>query len=114
MHSSRKVFVALTAGAVAALAAAACCAGPRLAALLGCRIRWVARVFTELAPFHPGFVAVAAAAFGFAHFWLYASAALPDRAQSSTSGLRWQRVALWILATLSLALILFPLYAPVP
>jgi hypothetical protein len=83
-------------------------------ALLDFRIRWVANLFSELAPYHPVFIGIAAAAFGTALYRLYGAPALSVVERSSVQALRGQRRTLWLLTAASLALILFPVYAPNP
>jgi hypothetical protein len=112
MTPPRVALLLLSAGAFGALGATACCAAPRIVALLGCKVRWASQLFTELAPYHPAFVTIAAGAFGLAHYRLYGAPMLPDAAPCQLASLKGHRIAHLTLAAISLALILFPLYAP--
>jgi hypothetical protein len=112
MTSTRIAVLLLSSGAVAAMAAAACCAAPRIVALLGCKLRWAAQVFTELAPYQPLFVTIAAVCFGLAHYRLYDVPLLSGLSDTQNCTLRRQRRALVTLVSFSFALLLFPLYAP--
>ena len=96
------------------MAAAASCAGPRLVAVFGCKVRWLAQLFTALAPYHTILIAVAAAAFAAAHYRLYGMPSLWTGGETEGAGLRWQRLALWSLAALGAAGILTPLLLPRP
>lgn len=113
MSPSRIGTLSLVIGGVATLAAAICCVGPKLAAVFGCRVRWLAHLFTALAPYNTIFVAVAAAAFAAAHYRLYGTPSLwTSGGRLKTPGLRRQRIALWLLAGLGIVALLTPLLFP--
>jgi mercuric ion transport protein len=103
----------LLGGAAAAIGASACCAGPLLLVVLGvggaCGSRLVA-----LEVYQPYFVVVALAFFGYAFFKLYRKAedCAPGKACAVPTVRRRQRVIFWLVALAGVALMSFPLYAP--
>jgi mercuric ion transport protein len=103
----------ITAGALSALGASACCAGPLVLVALGLGGAWASRL-RALEPLFPVFVVLALAAFGFAFWRLYVAPrrCAPETACASPRVLRRQRVAFWITLVAAKALILFPFYAP--
>lgn len=102
----------LLAGAVAAVGASACCAGPLLLVLIGVSGAWGSRLLA-LAPLQPFFVAAAVISFGFAFHRLYLKreACAPGEACAAPGVRRRQRVIFWVLAVTATALMSFPLYA---
>lgn len=103
----------LVAGAAAAIGASACCAGPLLLVLLGVGGAWGARL-VALEVFQPWFIAAALAFFGVAFFRLYRrSAECAHGAACAVPAVqRRQRVLLWLVVLMAVALMAFPLYAP--
>jgi mercuric ion transport protein len=103
----------LLAGAAAALGASACCAGPLLLVVLGFGGAWGSRL-TALQPFQPLFIAVSIAFFAVAFRTLYARAEKCAAAEVCVvrSVRHCQRVIFWVVVPAALALMSFPLYAP--
>ncbi len=104
---------ALLAGAGAAIGASACCAGPLLLVMLGLGGAWGTRL-SALEPFQPFFMAGALAFFGFAFYRLYSKpeACNAGEACAAPAVRRRQRVMFWTVAPGAVALMAFPLYAP--
>lgn len=103
----------LLAGAAAALGASACCAGPLLLVVLGAGGSWGSSL-TALRPFQPLFVAVSIAFFAVAFRRLYARSktCAVGEACAVPSVRHRQRVIFWVVVPAALALMSFPLYAP--
>ena len=103
----------LLAGAAAALGASACCAGPLLLVVLGVGGAWGPRL-TALRPFQPLFVAVSIVFFAVAFRRLYvrSETCAAGEACAVPSVRHRQRVIFWVAVPTALALISFPLYAP--
>jgi mercuric ion transport protein len=101
------------AGAAAALGASACCAGPLLLVVLGVGGAWGSRL-TALRPFQPLFVAVSIAFFAVAFRRLYvrSETCTAGEACAAPSVRHRQRVIFWAVVSIALALMSFPLYAP--
>ena len=103
----------LLAGAAAAFGASACCAGPLLLVVLGVGDAWGSRL-TALRPFQLLFVVVSIACFAVAFRRLYARAekCAAGEACAVPSVRHRQRVIFWVVMPAALALMSFPLYAP--
>lgn len=103
----------LLAGAAAAFGASACCAGPLLLVVLGVGGAWGSRL-TALQPFQPLFVAVSIAFFAVAFRRVYARSekCTGGEACAAPSARRRQRFIFWVVMPAALALMSFPLYAP--
>ncbi|SOE66280.1 mercuric ion transport protein [Burkholderia sp. OK233] len=103
----------LLAGAAAAFGASACCAGPLLLVVLGVGGAWGSRL-TALQPSQPLFVAISIAFFGVAFRRLYAKSeeCAVGEACAVPSVRHRQRFIFWVVMPAALALMSFPLYAP--
>ena len=103
----------LLGGAAAAVGASACCAGPLLLVVIGVGGAWGSRL-VALEVFQPYFVAIALAFFGYAFFKLYRKpeACEPSEVCAIPAVRRRQRVIFWSVALAAVALMSFPLYAP--
>ncbi|NPT54436.1 mercuric transporter MerT family protein [Paraburkholderia elongata] len=103
----------LLAGAAAAFGASACCAGPLLLVVLGVGGAWGSRL-TALQPFQPLFVAISVAFFAVAFRRLYARSeeCAVGKACAVPSARHRQRIIFWVVMPAALALMSFPLYAP--
>jgi mercuric ion transport protein len=103
----------LLAGTAAALGASACCAGPLLLVVLGVGGAWGSRL-TALQPFQPLFIVVSVALFAVAFRRLYAKSeeCAVGEACAVPSVRHRQRVIFWVVMPAALALMSFPLYAP--
>ena len=103
----------LLVGAAAALGASACCAGPLLLVVLGVGGAWSSRL-TALRPFQPLFIVASIAFFAVAFHRLHARAGkcAEGDACSVPSMRHRQRVVFWVVVPAALALMSFPLYAP--
>jgi mercuric ion transport protein len=113
MRVHRATAGSLFAGAVAALGASACCAGPLLLVVLGVGGAWGSRL-TALQPFQPLFIAVSITFFAVAFRRLYARSqtCAADEACAVPSVRQRQRAIFWVVVLAALALMSFPLYAP--
>jgi mercuric ion transport protein len=100
-------------GAAAALGASACCAGPLLLVVLGLGGAWGSHL-TAWRPFQPIFVAISIAFFAVAFRRLYVRSekCTAGEACAAASVRHRQRVIFWVVVPAALALISFPLYAP--
>ncbi len=103
----------LLGGAAAAIGASACCAGPLLLVVLGVGGAWGSRL-VALEVYQPYFIAVALALFGYAFFKLYRKPedCAPGGACAIPAVRQRQRVVFWFVAMAAMALMSFPLYAP--
>ena len=103
----------LLAGAVAAVGASACCAGPLLLVVLGIGGAWGSRL-VALEAYQPIFLAAAAAFFGFAFYRLYRKpeTCTPGEACANPTVRQRQRIIFWVVTLVAAALMAFPLYAP--
>lgn len=104
---------ALLGGAVAAIGASACCAGPLLLVVLGIGGAWGSRL-VALDVYQPYFIAAALAFFGYAYFKLYRAPETcePGEVCAVPAVRRRQRGIFWVLAVAAAALMSLPLYAP--
>ena len=104
----------VVAGAVAAIGASACCAGPLLLVILGVGGAWGSRL-VALEPLQPYFVATALVFFGFAFRRLYRKQedCAPGAVCALPTARRRQRAIFGVVAAVAAALMAFPLYAPV-
>ncbi|MFM0300244.1 mercuric transporter MerT family protein [Paraburkholderia sediminicola] len=103
----------LLAGVAAAFGASACCAGPLFLVMLGVGGAWGSRL-TALQRFHPLFVAISVVFFAAAFRRLYAKSeecAVGEVCAMSSARNRL-RVIFWGVVLAALALMSFPLYAP--
>ncbi|QCP52425.1 mercury transporter MerT [Trinickia violacea] len=103
----------LLAGIAAAFGASACCAGPLLLVVLGIGGAWGSRL-TALRLFQPLFVAISIAFFAVAFRRLYAKSdeCAVGKACAVPSARHRQRFIFWVVMPAALALMSFPLYAP--
>jgi mercuric ion transport protein len=103
----------LAAGAAAAIGVSACCAGPLLLVLFGIGGAWSTRL-VALEAYQPWFVAAAFSFSGVAFYQLYRSPAecAPGDACAVPVVRHCQRAIFWVVALLAVALMAFPLYAP--
>lgn len=104
---------ALLGGAVAAIGASACCAGPLLLVVLGIGGAWGSRL-VALDVYQPYFIAAAVAFFGYAYFKLCRAPETcePGEVCAVPAVRRRQRGIFWVLAVAAAALMSLPLYAP--
>ena len=103
----------IAAGAVSALGASTCCVLPLVLVSAGLGGAWIAqlRAFEQ---FQWVFIALAAAAFGFAFYRLYLRPApcAPDAICAPPSARRRQRIAFWITLISAKAVLLAPYFVP--
>ena len=102
------------AGAVAALGASACCAGPLLLIVLGVGGAWGSQL-TALEAYQPWFIAATLAFLGYAFYRLYlrpVQCAPGDACTVPLTRTR-QKAFFWVVSVLAVALVGLPLYAPV-
>lgn len=101
------------AGAVAALGASACCAGPLLLVLLGVGGAWSSQL-TALQAYQPWFIAATLAFLGYAFFRLYlrpAQCAPGDACAVPVTRTR-QKALFWVVSVLAVALVALPFLKP--
>ena len=103
----------LIAGALAAMGASVCCVGPLLLLALGIGGTWVGSL-TAMEPFRPLFIGLTLLFLGLAFRKLYLVPRVyaPGTPCADPRILRRQRVTFWIVATLLLALLAVPWFAP--
>ena len=105
--------VSLGAGALAAIGASACCAGPLVLLTLGIGGTWVSRL-TALEPLRPIFVGLTLVflALAFRKLYLTPRACAPHEPCADGGTSRRQRLVFWVVAAPLVALLAFPWYAP--
>lgn len=103
----------LLGGVAAAIGASACCAGPLLLVVLGVGGAWGSRL-VALELYQPYFIGAALAFFGYAFFKLYRKSkdCAPGEACAILAVRQRQRLIFWLVTFASVALMSFPLYAP--
>lgn len=103
----------LVAGALAALGASACCAGPLILLLLGIGGGWATHLIA-FEPYSPYLTALTVLFLGAAFYNLYLrrQACVRDAACASDRVIRNQRITFWLVASPVVLLLTFPLYAP--
>lgn len=103
----------LLGGVAAAIGASACCAGPLLLVVLGVGGAWGSRL-VALEVYQPHFIGAALAFFGYAFFKLYLKPkhCAPGEACAIPAVQQRQRLIFWLVALAAVALMSFPLYAP--
>ncbi len=107
----RRTVAAATAGVVAAIGSALCCAGPLVAVTLGLSGAGLASTF---APLRPYFVGVTAAGLGIG-FWLLRreerAACVPGRPCADERTRRRLRQLLWVASAVATLLVTFPYWS---
>jgi len=113
MHRPAPESASIAAGAVSALGASTCCVLPFVLVSAGLGGAWIAQL-RALEQFQWVFIALAAAAFGFAFYRLYLRPAPcgPDGACVTPGARRNQRIAFWITLVAAKAVLLAPYYVP--
>ena len=103
----------LLAGTAAAIGASACCAGPLLLVAVGVGGAWGSRL-AALQSLQPLFVAISIAFFAVAFRRLYAKSeeCVVGEACAVPAARHRQRFLFWVVMPAALALMSFPLYAP--
>lgn len=104
----------MLAGAVAAVGASACCAGPLLLVLLGVGGAWGSSLLA-LEPYQPYFIAATLAFLGVAFHRLYLRRpqCAPGDACAVPDTRKRQQALFWMVSLFALALMAMPLYAPI-
>jgi mercuric ion transport protein len=108
-----KTGTSLLAGAVAAVGASACCAGPLVLVLLGIGGGLGARL-VALERYQPYFIAAMLASLGFAFYRLYVRPApcASDAVCAVPATRKRQRMVFWVVSIFAVGLVSSPLYAP--
>ena len=102
----------LTVGGIAALLVGACCVAPLVLVSVGLGGAWLANL-QSLAPYRPGFIAVALAALGFAGWRIYRRAECkPGEVCAVPQVRRGYKIGFWLVAALLFAMLGFPYLAP--
>ena len=108
------VGASVLAGAVAAVGASACCAGPLLLVLLGVGGAWGAQL-AAVGAYQPWFMTATLAFLGYAFYRLYLRPAhcSPSNTCAMPATRSRQKALFWVVSALAVALVGLPLYAPV-
>jgi mercuric ion transport protein len=103
----------LIAGGIAAIGGSACCVGPLVLVMLGVGGAWGSRL-TALVPMRPFFIAAALVSFMFAFYRLGMKTVTcaSGNACATRAVRRRQHIIFWTVTSLAVALMAFPLYAP--
>jgi len=113
MAQDKLATTTLIGGAVAAIAASACCLGPLILVSLGIGGAWISNL-TMLEPFRPIFIGIALICMAFAYCKIYsakpADACLPDTLCAKPQTNRNYRVIFWIVSMLVLIALLYPYF----
>lgn len=103
----------LIGGAVAAIAASACCLGPLVLVSLGIGGAWVSNL-TMLEPYRPFFIGIALIFMIFSYRKIYsakpADVCLPDSFCAKPKTHRNYRIIFWIVSVLVLIALLYPYF----
>lgn len=106
----------LIGGAVAALAASACCLGPLVLVSLGIGGAWMSNL-TMLEPYRPIFIGIALVFMVFAYRKIYsakpADICLPDTLCAQPQTNRNYRVIFWIVSVLVIIALLYPYFVTI-
>ncbi len=104
---------ALIGGALAAIAASACCIGPLVLVMLGVGGAWVGNL-AVLEPLRPGFLGAAVLALFFAWKKIYRPAAVctPGSLCAAPQTNRVYKLLFWIVVALVALAVVFPYLAP--
>lgn len=109
MNASRSRAWIATAAVASALGASVCCILPVVVALLGVGS---AALGAKLEPFRPFFLAMTALLLGLAFYRAYKPIeCAPGEACAVPTNRRRNRILLWVVAVVALALVAFPYYA---
>ena len=115
MAESRTQKMMLAGGALAALAASACCLGPLALVLLGVSSAWIANL-TALEPYRPVLIGAALVLMGLAGRRIYRTPAAEVCAPGTLCALpqtnRTYRILFWLVSVLVLLALAFPLIVP--
>lgn len=105
---------ALAAGGVAALLAGVCCVGPLVFVSIGLGGAWLSNL-TALESYRPLFIGVALLCLAFAWRRIYrpASECKPGDVCAIPQVRRGYKAALWAVAVMLLAMLVFPYFAPI-
>jgi mercuric ion transport protein len=105
----------LIGGALAALAASACCLGPLVLVTVGVSGAWISNL-TALEPYRLVFIGVALAMLGLAWHKIYrvpaAAACAPDTLCARPQTNRVYRALFWLVSALVLLALTFPYFVP--
>lgn len=113
MAQDRLANTTLIGGAVAAIAASACCLGPLILVSLGIGGAWISNL-TMLEPYRPILIGIALICMALAYRKIYwakpANACLPNTLCAKTQTNRNYRVIFWIVSALVLIALLYPYF----
>ena len=116
MAQNKLANTTLIGGAIAAIAASACCLGPLILVSLGIGGAWVSNL-TMLEPYRPIFIGITLICMVFAYRKIYkvesANVCLPDSMCSKPQINRNYRVIFWIVSVLVLIALLYPYFVTV-
>ena len=104
----------LAGSVLAAFGATACCVGPLLLVVVGAGGAWAASL-RSMEPLQPVFVVLTLGCLGWAFYQLYLrpEPCAPGGMCLAPQARRRQHVVFWIVAAMVVAMLAFPLYAPI-
>jgi mercuric ion transport protein len=115
MNTEKLTKTTLVGGALAAIAASACCLGPLILVSLGIGGAWVSNL-TLLDPFRPVFIALALACMALAYLKIYRGPAADECQPGSLCAMPQTnpryRVMFWIVSSLVLVALAYPYVLP--
>ena len=106
----RDAFSALATAAVASLLASSCCLLPLVLVSVGLSGAWLGRL-RVLQPYSPIFISIAITALVLAGRSLFSSRSTASCGVSSAAGRRFYKTAFWIIAAVTLTLLVMPVVA---
>ncbi len=115
MNNDKLAKTTLVGGALAAIAASACCLGPLILVSLGISGAWISNL-TVLEPFRPVFIAAALACMALAFRKIYRAPAAADCVPGSLCALPQTnvryRAMFWVVSMLVLIALAYPSFVP--
>lgn len=115
METDKLTKTTLLGGALAAIAASACCLGPLVLVTLGIGGAWISNL-TLLEPFRPAFIALALICMGVAYRKIYrvpvAGECQPGTLCAMPQTNRMYRAMFWIVSVLVLIALAYPYFVP--
>lgn len=113
MAQDKLVNTTLIGGAIAAIAASACCLGPLILVSLGIGGAWISNL-TMLEPYRPILISIALVCMAFAYRKIYsakpATACVPNTLCAKPETNRNYRIMFWIVSALVLIALLYPYF----
>ncbi|HEX9171484.1 MAG TPA: mercuric ion transporter MerT [Telluria sp.] len=115
MNTENLTKTTLVGGALAAIAASACCLGPLVLVSLGIGGAWISNL-TLLEPFRPAFIALALACMALAYRKIYRAPAVENCQPGTLCAMpetnKRYRSMFWIVSMLVLVALVYPYFVP--